>query len=172
MTATHGCMQPMRGCHQLSGSVTAELLTGAGALSLADRHHFELNLSDLLDKLRQCKRNWLLNVVATRQRFERQQANFEGIQNLSAANSKLTKWMIAGRASQWTPSTLSLTGHILVPSQPGPKTPFLQSLCDHSEWSSHLLMFPTTTMRAMPCNPHTKPATSLSKMLQQDRSTH
>jgi len=80
-------------------SITAELLAGARALSLADRHHFELNLSDLLDKSTQCKRNWLLNVVAARQRFERQQANFEGIQTLFIANSKLIKWMTAGQAS-------------------------------------------------------------------------
>jgi len=73
--------------------ITAELLAGARALSLADRHHFELNLSDLLDKSTQHKRNWLLNVVAARQRFERQQANFEGDQSLSTANSKLIKWM-------------------------------------------------------------------------------
>jgi len=52
--------------------VTAELLAGAPSLSLADRHHFELNLSDLLDKSMQCKRNWLLNVIVARQRFERQ----------------------------------------------------------------------------------------------------
>jgi len=55
-----------------SDSITAELLAGARALSLADRHHFKLNLSDLLDKLTQHKRNWLLNVVAARQRLERQ----------------------------------------------------------------------------------------------------
>jgi len=77
-------------------SVTAELLTGARALSLADRHHFDLNLSDLLDKFTQHKRNWLLNVIAARQRCERQQANFEGTQNLSIANSKLIKWMTTG----------------------------------------------------------------------------
>jgi len=82
-------------------SITAELLTGARALSLADRHHFDLNLSDLLDKSTQCKRNWLLNVIAARQRYERKQANFEGIQTLlaSIANSKLIKWMTTGRAS-------------------------------------------------------------------------
>jgi len=51
--------------------ITAELLAGARALSLADRHHFELNLPCLLDKSTQCKRNWLLNVIAVRQRFER-----------------------------------------------------------------------------------------------------
>ena len=45
-------------------SVTAELLAGARALSLADRHHFKLNLSDLLDKSTQCKRNLLLNAIA------------------------------------------------------------------------------------------------------------
>jgi len=88
--------------------ITAELLAGARALSLADRHHFGLNLSDLLDKSTQCKRNWLLNVIAARQRFERQQANFEGIQTLSIANSKLIKWMTTGRASHCSPSTSSL----------------------------------------------------------------
>jgi len=88
-------------------SITAELLAGARALSFADRHHFDLNLSDLLDKSTQCKRNWLLNVIAARQRFERQQADFEGIQTLSIANSKLIKWMTTGRASQRPPSTAS-----------------------------------------------------------------
>jgi len=69
-------------------SVAAEFLAGAPALSLADRLHFELHLSDLLDKSIKHKRNWLLNVMAAaRQRFERQQANFEGIQTLSIANS-------------------------------------------------------------------------------------
>jgi len=38
-------------------SIAAELLVGAGALSLADRCHLELNLSDLLDKSTQHKRN-------------------------------------------------------------------------------------------------------------------
>jgi len=38
-------------------SMTAELLAGAQTLSLADRHHFDLNLSDLLDKSTQCKMN-------------------------------------------------------------------------------------------------------------------
>jgi len=80
-------------------SVTAELLAGARALSIADKHHFDLNLSDLLDKSTQHKRNWLLNAIAARQRFERHQANFEGIQTLSVANSKLIKWMTTGRAS-------------------------------------------------------------------------
>ena len=36
-------------------SITAEVLTGAHALSLADGYHFELNLADLLDKSTQCK---------------------------------------------------------------------------------------------------------------------
>jgi len=49
-------------------SITAELLAGARAPSLADRHHFDLNLSDLLDKSIQHKRNWLLNAIAARQR--------------------------------------------------------------------------------------------------------
>jgi len=84
---------------KLQKSITAELLAGARALSLANRHHFDLNLSDLLDKSTQCKRNWLLNVIAARQRFERQQADFEGIQTLSTTNSKLIKWMTAGQAS-------------------------------------------------------------------------
>jgi len=111
-------------------SVTAELLAGARALSLADRHHFDLNLSDLLDKSTQHKRDWLLNVIAARQRFERQQADFEGIQTLSIANSKLIKWMTAGRAS-WSPLNLVLPdapslGHNPVPSLPGPTTLCLQ----------------------------------------------
>jgi len=92
--------------HFLRESTTAELLAGARALSFADRHHFELNLSDLLDKSTQHKKNWLLNVIAARQRFERQQANFEGIQTLSITNSKLIKWMTIGRASWCSPSTL------------------------------------------------------------------
>ena len=90
-----------------ASSITAELLAGAWASSLVDRHHFDLNLSDLLDKSTQCKRNWLLNVIAARQRCERQQANFEGTQNLSIVNSKLIQQMTTGRASQWSPSTLS-----------------------------------------------------------------
>jgi len=45
-------------------SVAAEFLAGAPALSLADRLHFELHLSDLLDKSIKHKRNWLLNVMA------------------------------------------------------------------------------------------------------------
>jgi len=99
-------------------SVTAELLAGAQASSLADRHHFDLNLSDLLDKSAQCKRNWLVNAIAARQKFERQQANFEGIQTLSIANSKLIKWMTAGRASWCSPSTLfSPTPHPLGTTQ-------------------------------------------------------
>jgi len=72
-------------------SITAELLAGAHVLSLADRHHFELNLADLLDKSTQCKRNWPLNVVAARQRYERQQAHCGGLQTRSVANSKLIK---------------------------------------------------------------------------------
>jgi len=109
-----------------SFSVTAELLAGAQALSLADRCHFELSLADLLDKSTQCKRNWLLNVLA-----ERQQAHCDGIQTPSVANSKLTQWMTTGRASECTLSTASVptphpSGQILVPSQSGPKMPFLQ----------------------------------------------
>jgi len=99
-TIKHSSKRPrhLRMLQQLdnSTSITAELLAGARALSLADRHHFELNLSDLLDKSTQYKKNWLLNVIAARQRFERQQANFEGIQTLSIANSKLIKWMTSG----------------------------------------------------------------------------
>jgi len=90
-----------------NASITAELLAGARALSLADRHHFDLNLSDLLDKSTHCKRNWLLNGIAARQRCERQQANVEGTQNLSIANSKLIKLMTTGQASWSSPSTLS-----------------------------------------------------------------
>jgi len=89
----------LRKLQQLNNSITEELLAGAPALSLADRHHFNLNLSDLLDKSTQCKRNWLLNVIAARQRCERQQAHFEGTHTLSIANSNLIKWMTTGRAS-------------------------------------------------------------------------
>jgi len=97
----HRSKQPrhVRMLQQLNNSITAESLAGAWALSLADRHHFNLNLSDLLDKSTQYKSNWLLNVIAARQRYERQQSNFEGTQNLSIANSKLIKWMTTGRAS-------------------------------------------------------------------------
>jgi len=95
--------------------ITAELLVGARALSLADRHHFKLNTSDLLDEFTQCKRNWLLDVLAVRQRHEPQQANFDDIQTLSTANYKLIKCMTDGRASQ--PTTL-LQPHL--PSPPGP----------------------------------------------------
>jgi len=50
------------------------------------------------------------------------QANFEGIQTLCVANSRLVKWIAACRASWCAPSTLSLPmphpfGHILVLSQ-------------------------------------------------------
>jgi len=112
-----------------SHSGTAELLVGARALSHADKHRFEFNLSDLLDKSIQCKKNWLLNVLAAKQRFERQQVNCDGICNLSTANSKLIKWMTTGRASQHAPSTLSLPmphpfGPVLVLCHPGPKTLF------------------------------------------------
>jgi len=76
--------------------VTAELLEGARALSISDRHHFELNLTDLLGKATQCKRNWLLNVLAAEQLYQMQQTNFDGIQTISIANSRLIKWMAAG----------------------------------------------------------------------------
>jgi len=55
-------------------SIAAKMLAGARALRFADRDHFNLNLTDLLDKSTQCKKNWLLNVLAARQRNERQQA--------------------------------------------------------------------------------------------------
>ena len=116
----------------------------AGALSGADRCHFELNLSALLDKSTQCKRNLLHNVLAARQRFERQQANFKNIQTLSVANSRWIKWMTAGKTSQCMPSTLPPptappSGHMLAPRQQGPKDAFSSAednLCDHSEQSS------------------------------------
>jgi len=87
-------------------SLTAELLEDARALILADRHHFEPNLQDFLDKFTQHKKNGLLNVTAARKRLERQQATFEGIQTLSTANSKLIKQMATGRAAWCFPSTL------------------------------------------------------------------
>jgi len=71
--------------------IAAELLAGARALSFANRHHFELNLADLLDKSTQHKRNRLLIVLAARQRHEQQQAHFCSIQGLSVTNSQLIK---------------------------------------------------------------------------------
>jgi len=140
-------------------SVTAELLAGARELSLADRRHFELNLSDLLDKSAQCKRNWLLNVIAARQRFERQQADFEGIQTLSIANSKLIKWMTAGRASWWSPLTLSFpmphplgtTQSPVYRDQRCTVSSAEDAICDHPERPNSSLAFPTATMCAGPC---------------------
>ena len=70
-------------------NINAELLGSAQALSFADRDHFELNLAGLLDKSMQHKRNCVPNLIAARQRLERQQTNFEDIQTLSIANSKL-----------------------------------------------------------------------------------
>jgi len=71
-------------------SVSAELLVGAWTLSIANRHHFKLNLAGLLGKSAQCKRNWFLNVLAGRQRCKPQQANFDGIQAISLhASSQL-----------------------------------------------------------------------------------
>ena len=109
-----------------------------------------------------------------RQRFERQQANFAGIQTLSVAKSRLIKWMAAGRASQCAPSTLSLAKTILLgssyssPQSIGTKDTFSSAednLCNHSEWSSSSLAFPTAMIRTDPYNPCTKPPTSLSKLL-------
>jgi len=135
-------------------SIAAELLVGAHALSLADRHHFELNLSDLLNKSTQHKKNWLLCSTfwhSGKGRCERQQATHDGIQTLSAASSKLIKWMTMGRASQCAPSTSSLPmpppsfwAH-LSPLSPGIKDVFLQlkmPFAIKSEWSSSLLALP------------------------------
>jgi len=80
-------------------SITDELLIGAGALPLADRHHFDHNLIELLDKSTPCKKNWLLNVLPTKQRQARRQAAALEEQTLSLANSKLLKWMATGRAT-------------------------------------------------------------------------
>jgi len=92
----------------------------AWALSFADRHHFDFNLSGVPDNSTQCKRNWQLNVIAARQRFERQQANLEGIQTLSIAHSKLIKWMTAaGQAAQCTPSVGSAAGTASIPQGAG-----------------------------------------------------
>ena len=81
-------------CLERMDSITEELLAGARALSITDSHHFEYNVSDLLDKSYHYKKNWLLNVLAARQRYERQQVDFNGIQALSMANSQLIKWII------------------------------------------------------------------------------
>ena len=74
-------------------SITAELLAGARTLRLADRHHFDFNLSDLLDKSMQHKRNWLLNVIAARQRFERHKLTLKAF--------KLSPWPIPNWSNGW-----------------------------------------------------------------------
>jgi len=84
---------------QLHDSITRELLAGARALPFADRHHFEHNVLDLLDKSLQFKKNWLLNVQAARKRYERLHNVNAGLQEESRATSKLLKWMATGRAS-------------------------------------------------------------------------
>jgi len=161
-----------------ASSITAELLAGAWASSLVDRHHFDLNLSDLLDKSTQCKRNWLLNVIAARQRCERQQANFEGTQNLSIVNSKLIQQMTTGRASQWSPSTLSFPmPHPLAspsPQSTGTKDTASSAedpICNQPEWSNSSLALPTATMCARPCNPYTNLQRVHRNCSNKDRST-
>ena len=84
---------------RLNHNITDELLVGAGALPLADRHHFDHNLVELLEKSTQYKKNWLLNVLAAKQRQARRQAATLEEQTLSLANSKLLKWMATGRAT-------------------------------------------------------------------------
>jgi len=151
-------------------------VAGAGALSIADRHHFDLNLSDLLDKSTQRKRKRLLNAIAARQRFERQQANFEGIQTLSIANSKLIKCLddymtsfLVVSLNLVLPTAPSL-GHSSVPNLPGPKDAGSSAedlICNHSERSRPSLVSPTATMCTRPHNACTNLQTSLSKLLQQ-----
>jgi len=72
-------------------SITEESLAGAQMLPFADRHHFELNLTDLLDQSTQCKKQWLLYAMAVTQRHERQQAANAGLQAVSVVTSKLLK---------------------------------------------------------------------------------
>jgi len=86
-------------CGCINNSIAAKLLVGARALPFSGRHHFDLNVTDLLDKSTQHRRNWLLNVLAAQQRHERQQAAHAGMQTAAIANSQLTKWMATGRAS-------------------------------------------------------------------------
>jgi len=76
-----------------SVSVTAELMAGVQALSLADRHHFKLSQHNARGT------GFSMSLQSDNERFERQQANFEGIQTLSIANSKLIKWMTTGQAA-------------------------------------------------------------------------
>ena len=84
---------------RLNNSITDELLAGAKALPLADRHHFDINLIDLMEKSTQYKKHWLLNVIAARKRHERQQDAQLERQTISMATSKILKWMATGRAS-------------------------------------------------------------------------
>jgi len=159
-------------------SITAELLAGARALSLADRHHFNLNLSNLLDKSTQYKRNWLLNVIAARQRYERQQANFEGTQNLSIANSKLIQWMTTGQASYGRPQPYPSRCPILwaypSPQSTGTKDTVSSAedpICDHPERPNSLLAFLTATMCTRPYNPYTNLQRVYENYSNTDRST-
>ena len=83
---------------QLNDSITDELLTGAMALPLADRFHFDHNLMNLLRMSTQYKKDWLLNVRAARERYARRLAQDAVVQAESMATSKLLKWMATGRA--------------------------------------------------------------------------
>jgi len=163
--------------HRLGASVTAELLAGARALSLADRHHFELNLSDLLDKSTQYKKNWLLNVIAARQRFERQQANFEGIQTLSVY-SQFQADQVDGYRTTRIVFSLNLISRCpipwarLSPQSTGTKDAISSAkdaLCNHSRGSSPSLAFSTATMCYIPSVTQNLQM-SLSKLLPSDRS--
>lgn len=57
------CWYPSNAGHP----VAKKLLACVQALPFADGHHFNLNLTDLLGKFTHCKKNWLLNIIATRQ---------------------------------------------------------------------------------------------------------
>mgnify|MGYP000319847427 CR=1 FL=1 len=128
-------------------SIAAELMAGARALSLANRHHFVFNLSGTLDKFTQCKQNQLLNVLAAKQRFEMQQINCDDTQTLSPTNSKLIRmddcWC-SHAVCTLNPVSPNPSGSVLVPFHPGPKEALFQlrtTFVIKSERSSSSLHF-------------------------------
>jgi len=144
-------------------SIAAELLVGAGALSLADRCHLELNLSDLLDKSTQHKRNWLLNVLAARRR-----SNWIGTSQLWRHSNSLCCQLQINQIDDSRKSLLTCALNPILlfaptfwaqlsPQSIGTKwnlSSAEDNLCNHSERSSSLLAFPTATMCTEPCNSH------------------
>jgi len=77
---------------QLNNNMAVELLTGAWAVFLADGHHFDLNLTDLLDQSTQYKKNWLFNIIAVSKGVKDKMLLTKAfIHTASIANSKLIK---------------------------------------------------------------------------------